>query len=112
MGRYRISTPAEGWSGSVGNVAFLNGEAEVDGAQRAAEIAYCRGAGYLVEPIGEDAKKADDAAAKDTEDAAEAEEADRAEAAAAVEAEPAKTAEPEKKPTRTRRAAPQDGDTK
>lgn len=49
--RYRITTPVPGVTATLGGVSFADGVAEVDDQQHEAELRYCRGAGYTVEPI-------------------------------------------------------------
>lgn len=56
MARFRITTPVPGASGEVGGVVFAHGVAEVDDQTHPAVVAYCRGAGYGVEPIDEPAE--------------------------------------------------------
>lgn len=51
MATHRVTTPAAGHTGLVGNVSFVNGVAEVDEALNPAELAYFRGAGYIVENL-------------------------------------------------------------
>lgn len=48
--RYRITTPVPGANDEIGGVVFTDGVAEVDEETGAAVLAYCRGAGYTVEP--------------------------------------------------------------
>ncbi|NUS53831.1 MAG: hypothetical protein HOV66_03060 [Streptomycetaceae bacterium] len=50
MAVYRVSTPVPGASGDVGGVHFADGVALVDEETDAAVLAYCRAAGYTVEP--------------------------------------------------------------
>lgn len=49
--RYRVSTPAVGYTGAVGGVTFVDGNAVVDDETHAAELGYCRNAGYTIEPL-------------------------------------------------------------
>lgn len=44
---YKITAPAEGFNGMVGGVEFKDSVAETDNEQ---VVAYCRRAGYTVEP--------------------------------------------------------------
>ena len=46
-----VTTPVEGYTGKVGNVHFADGQALV--ADDAAELAYFRSAGYLIEDADE-----------------------------------------------------------
>lgn len=52
--RYRVSTPVAGHAGQVGGIHFADGKALVDDETHAAELAYCRAAGYTVEPVDDD----------------------------------------------------------
>jgi hypothetical protein len=56
MAIFKVTAPAAGYEGMVGNVRFVDGEASIDEDRNPAELAYCRGAGYRVE----DAKQAPD----------------------------------------------------
>ncbi len=47
MAQVRIRTLVPGYSGSLGALQFVDGEAVADEATHAAEIAYCRDRGYL-----------------------------------------------------------------
>lgn len=51
MTYYTVKTPVPLFTGSVGNVDFVKGEAKVHGDERSAELAYFRQAGYVVEEI-------------------------------------------------------------
>lgn len=56
MATHRISTPIPGVSGAfgkVGAVEFVDGHADIDETEHAAELRYFRDAGYLIEPIGQ-----------------------------------------------------------
>lgn len=57
MAKYKVTTPAPGHTGKVGNVHFVDGVAEVDGDERAAELAYFRAQGYGVEEVEPPAPK-------------------------------------------------------
>jgi hypothetical protein len=52
--RYAVTTPVAGHTGSVGAVHFVDGRAELDDDTHAAEVAYCRGAGYHLEPLDDE----------------------------------------------------------
>lgn len=49
--RYNVFTPVPDHTGAVGGVHFANGRAVIDDATHPSELAYCRAAGYLVEPL-------------------------------------------------------------
>jgi hypothetical protein len=49
--KYKVTTPADKHTGQVGKVHFADGMATVDADEHAAELAYFRQAGYLVEPV-------------------------------------------------------------
>jgi hypothetical protein len=53
MAKFTVHTPEAGWSGEVGNVTFTGGAAIIDDQVNAAELAYCRTAGYQVDPADE-----------------------------------------------------------
>jgi len=46
MGQVKVTTPVPGYTGSVGGVHFVGGEALVD--EEAAEMTYLRNAGYHI----------------------------------------------------------------
>lgn len=48
MSKVIISSPESSHGGPVGGLTFANGQAEADTELHAAEIAYCRNAGYTV----------------------------------------------------------------
>lgn len=54
MGTFRVTSPAPGYAGLVGNVQFADGAAVIDEDANAAELAYVRAAGYGVEPLDVD----------------------------------------------------------
>lgn len=49
MTQYQVTAPEADYSGPVGKVQFTNGTATIDDERNPAELAYCRGAGYVVE---------------------------------------------------------------
>lgn len=49
MATYQVKTPVPDHTGAVGGVDFVKGEATVDGDKYAAELAYFRAQGYVVE---------------------------------------------------------------
>jgi hypothetical protein len=51
MAGYLIRTPVPLHTGPVGDVDFIKGEATIDGDKHAAELAYFRAQGYVVEQI-------------------------------------------------------------
>ena len=51
MAIFRITTPAPGYAGKVGNVQFTDGAAVVDGDTYPGEYAYFVAQGYGVEPV-------------------------------------------------------------
>lgn len=57
MATHRITTPAPGHTGQIGNVMFKDGVAEIDAEQHAAELRYFQAQGYGVEELAaEDTK--------------------------------------------------------
>lgn len=61
MAKFKVTAPEPEYAGKVGKVQFHDGVATIDEDTHPAELAYCRQAGYLVEPVEDDEKKADDA---------------------------------------------------
>lgn len=59
MTQYKVTAPSGDYDGNVGKVGFTGGVAVIDEARNPAELAYCRGAGYLVEPADEDETSAE-----------------------------------------------------
>ena len=51
--KYNVTAPEADYSGAVGNIQFAKGHAVIDDEQNPSELAYCRGAGYLVEEADE-----------------------------------------------------------
>lgn len=70
MATFRVTTPVPGHTGDVGGVHFADGVALIDDETGASALAYCRSAGYGVEPAepaepaGGDVAEEDDAAAQ------------------------------------------------
>ena len=48
--KFKVTAPAADYNGRTGNVQFSNGVAVIDDEANPMELAYCRGAGYSVEP--------------------------------------------------------------
>jgi hypothetical protein len=53
MSVFRVTTPVDGFTGSVGGVTFVDGRADVDDQTNPGELGYFRGAGYSVEDLAE-----------------------------------------------------------
>jgi hypothetical protein len=51
MSKFTVTAPEAGHEGKVGNVEFRDGKAVIDEDTHAAELAYCRSAGYTVEAV-------------------------------------------------------------
>lgn len=51
MTTYKIQAPNRAYTGTVGDVAFAKGDALVDDEKNPAELAYFRGAGYVVDEV-------------------------------------------------------------
>lgn len=49
MAKFIVSAPEAAYAGTVGNVQFRDGKAEIDDERNPAELAYCRSAGYRVD---------------------------------------------------------------
>lgn len=49
--KYKVTAPEADYSGKVGAVQFSDGAAVIDDETHPAELAYCQGAGYVVEPV-------------------------------------------------------------
>lgn len=64
MARYHVRTPVPGVNDQIGGVVFTDGVALVDEETDAAVLAYCRGAGYTVEPADEQADPEEEEASK------------------------------------------------
>lgn len=62
MAIYRITTPAPGHTGMVGNVQFTDGVAVVDSDEHPGEHAYFVAQGYVVEPHEADGETAEETA--------------------------------------------------
>lgn len=51
MAAFTVRTPEAGWTGEVGGIQFTDGVAVIDDQTHPTVLAYCRTAGYQVEPI-------------------------------------------------------------
>jgi len=52
--RFKVTAPTEDYSGKTGDVQFSQGSAVIDEQANPMELAYCRNAGYSVEPVQEE----------------------------------------------------------
>lgn len=62
MTQFNVTAPEAGYDGKVGNVQFTDGKAVINEDTHPNELAYCKGAGYLVEEADQpkDDKPADE----------------------------------------------------
>jgi len=51
MAKFKVTAPTADYSGKTGEVQFADGVAIVDDEANPMELAYCRTAGYSVEPV-------------------------------------------------------------
>jgi hypothetical protein len=70
MATFKVTAPAGGYDGKVGNVEFRDGCVEIDDERNPMELDYCRNAGYLVEPLDgdEDDERGDEQDPEDPEE--------------------------------------------